>query len=106
MVMFSTHDTKPQYKQSKKQTGYTMKDWKTIKDDYAREHGYDDWNEILYSTDDPNELDIHIDAVSLLRAKQALENARHHFTYQVYSDGQVSPYVDKDSIVDVNNIPK
>ena len=51
------------------------------------------------------DIDTHIDAVSLLRAKHALENARHQFTYQVYSDGQVSPYVDKDSIVDVNNIP-
>ena len=76
--------------------------WQEIKDDYAREQGYEDFNSFWrneYCT-------YHLDELSLLRAKHALENARHHFTYQVYSDGQVSPYVDKDSIVDVNNIPK
>src|SRR5690606_34723483 len=119
MVMFSTHDTKPQYKQSKNQTGYTMKDWKTIKDNYAREQGYDDWNEILYSTDDPNELDIHIDAVSLLRAKESLDNAGENSKVLTkntetgnelevisWTDARnVKFSVSKQSITNENNIP-
>src|SRR5690606_2125929 len=106
MVMFSTHDTKPQYKQSKNQTGYTMKDWKTIKDNYAREQGYDDWNEILYSTDDPNELDIHIDAVSLLRAKATQENiSENAFLEESIPNSAVYDTINKESTTDENNIP-
>jgi len=85
-----------------------MKTWQELKDTYAREHGYDDWNEILYSTDDPNELDIHIDTVSLLRAKEvareSLKNASKRATVE-YGCQCAMAWVDKESITNENNIP-
>lgn len=85
-----------------------MKSWQEIKDNYSREQGYDDWSEILYSADDPNELDTHIDAVSLLRAKQALESASESFKT---IETRVCSYIDlscidKESITDIENIPQ
>lgn len=56
-----------------------MKTLEEIKDDYAREHGYDDWNEVIYSSSDPDTLDKACDEVAkryaIEVAKQALKNA-------------------------------
>lgn len=50
-----------------------------IKQQYARENNFCEWSEILYSIDDPAEIDEHFDKVANLYAleacKEALKNA-------------------------------
>lgn len=46
-----------------------MRTLEEIKDDYAREHGYDDWNEVIYSEHDPNSLDNKYDEIAIRFAR-------------------------------------
>ena len=59
-----------------------MKTLDAIKQEYARENNFCEWSEILYSIDDPAEIDEHFDKVAKLYAievsKEALKKAVNH----------------------------
>lgn len=80
-----------------------------IKDDYEREHGYDDWNEVIYSSSDPDTLDKACDEVAKRYAKevakQALKNASENALIK-YNEHFGTRTIDKESILDENNIPE
>lgn len=61
-----------------------MKILEDIKQEYARENGFDEWVEILFGTDNPVELEDHFDKVTNLFAKEvsleALRNAADNAT--------------------------
>lgn len=75
-----------------------MKTLEDIKQQYARENNFCEWSEILYSTDDPAEIDEHFDNVSKIYAievaKEALKNAGKH-VYECFKN-----------VLSEDNIPK
>lgn len=61
-----------------------MKTLDSIKQEYARENNFCEWSEILYSIDDPAEIEEHFDKVAKMYAleacKEALKNASENTT--------------------------
>lgn len=77
-----------------------MRTFQEIKEDYAIEQNYIDWNELIYSNDDPDYVDKCNDDISNIWAnevaKQALINASKHFDINC----------NKQVILNESNIPK
>lgn len=90
-----------------------MKTWQEIKDEYAKSFGYEYWDDLMYDCasdyfDDPhNTLNSHIDAVSLLRAKESLDNAESSAERAARKERSLSRIYLKmyEAIKDENNIP-
>lgn len=96
-----------------------MKSLKQIKEEYAIYHAYCDWNELIYSNDDPNYIDKCNDEVSKIHAKevakQALINASekavmcNKFGNDVgkfcFDVNEIKIFIDKQSILNESNIP-
>jgi len=78
-----------------------MKTISNIKEQYAREMGYSDWNEVLDSADLPVELEMHYDRLLVMVAREALKNASENFLGQ--SDFAKDT---RNAILDENNIPE
>jgi hypothetical protein len=75
-----------------------MKTISNIKQEYARNMGYVDWNEVLDSTDLPVELEMHYDRLLVMVAREALKNASENV--------EIGWKINKQSILDENNIPE
>lgn len=72
-----------------------MRTLEEIKDDYAREHGYDDWNEVIYSSSDPDTLDKACDEVA---KRYAIEVAKQMKKTKRYKRLARSPIKSMDQI--------
>lgn len=90
-----------------------MKTLDAIKQEYARENNFCEWSEILYSIDDPAEIDEHFDKVAKLYAlevaKEALKNANTKLSIFYFVDNNDKPISISDFteiIENENNIPK
>lgn len=100
-----------------------MKTLEEIKQEYARENNFYEWSDILYSIDDPAEIDEHFDKVANRFAKEvareALKNAadnaimKYHCGHfktdtptQYHQQGADNIQIDKQSIINKKNIPE
>lgn len=85
-----------------------MKTLSDIKEEYARENNFCEWSEILYSIDDPAEIDEHFDKVAKLYAidacTESLILASENVNVKVAGAGYI--VIDKQSILSEDNIPK
>ena len=88
-----------------------MKTLEDIKEEYARENGFDDWVEILFGTNKPVELEDYFDKITKLYAKEvareALKNASENACLiESIRNSAVYDTIDKQSILDESNIPE
>lgn len=88
-----------------------MKTLEEIKQERAYEMGYSDWEEFIYSVDDPNILDMEFDEVanrfSKEVAREALKNAAENaILIESVPHSAVYDTIDKQSILNNKNIPE
>ena len=84
-----------------------MEDWKEIKDNYARDQGYNNWSEFLHAEDGRLKERV-LDDLSIIRAKKALKNANSqltHYYFVIHDDKEISEEQFKQVIEYENNIP-
>lgn len=90
-----------------------MKSLKQIKEEYAIYHSYCDWNELIYSNDDPDYIDKCNDEVSKIHAKevakQSLINASNEIDPENcfrYSSERCTHDTVCEEILNESNIPE
>lgn len=89
-----------------------MKTLQTIKDDYAKEQGFNDWNDLLFKLGKQERyhtLDTHFDSVIKLYAMECLKKASErvktaHHTKQPIEDIIKAVELTKQSINNENNL--
>lgn len=89
-----------------------MKTLQTIKDDYAKEHGCDDWNDLLFKLckqERYHTLDTHVDSVIKIYAMECLKKASEsvttvHHTNQSKENIIKAVELTKQSINNENNL--
>lgn len=81
-----------------------------VKDDYARKHGWENWEDLKANLDrDELSLEVHMEKVSMRYSREccmasldkAAENAEADYEYM---EGHYMPYVQSDSITNHENI--
>lgn len=88
-----------------------MKTLEDIKQERAYEMDYSDWEEFIYSTDDPDILDMEFDEVAIRFSKEvareSLKNAAENACLiESIRNSAVYDTIDKYSILNEKNIPE
>lgn len=80
-------------------------DLQTLKNNYAQEHGYEDWADLYRESGwyDETIFFKHENAVIILAEKAALENAAENVDTEVYHGGEIIG-IDRKSITDPENL--
>ncbi len=86
-----------------------MKTLDDIKQEYARENNFCEWSEILYSIDDPAEIDEHFDKVAKLYAleacRESLSNSANNLS-SLMPDSNLRKPIYRELVLDETNIPQ
>lgn len=82
-----------------------MKTLEDIKEEYARENNFCEWSEILYSIDDPAEIDEHFDKVANLYALEACRETQRMCSERFVGQSHWATNV-RESILSESNIPQ
>lgn len=91
-----------------------MKTLQEIKDTYAKENGYEDWNDLSEKNNYADDYELHWTSVCIRAQKLALEKAAENTEItcsrktthckQCYGGGCENPIVEKDSITNPENL--
>lgn len=77
-----------------------------IKDTYAKEYGYEDWDEMSNDWAIWHHMEYHMGNILILAQKQALKNASESADIHYPLENNYNACVDKQSILNENNIVK